>query len=117
MTIDQRVESIVEILKDKKAQDIEVFDLQDADYIAKRVVIANSLNGKHTISLFDYLKSGIKAQDDQIFASDTTDEWSVADLGDILVHIMIPDYRQRYSLEEFLTELMENQKKATIDPA
>jgi len=117
MTIDQRVESIVEILKDKKAQDIEVFDLQDSDYIAKRVVIANSLNGKHTISLFDYLKVGVKAQNDQIFASDTTDEWSVADLGDILVHIMIPDYRQRYSIEEFLTELMENQKRADIDPA
>ncbi len=117
MTLDQRVEGIVEILTDKKAQDIEVFDLQEADYIAKRVIIANSLNGKHTLSLFDYLKKGVKAQDDEVFASDTTDEWSVADLGDILVHIMIPDYRQRYSLEEFLTELMENQKKANIDPA
>lgn len=117
MTLDQRVEGIVEILTDKKAQDIEVFNLENSDYIAKRVVIANSLNGKHTLSLFDYLKKGVKNQDDEIFASDTTDEWSVADLGDILVHIMIPDYRQRYSLEEFLTELMENQKKANIDPA
>lgn len=117
MTIDQRVDGIVAILEDKKAQNIEVFNLQDADYIAKRVVIANSLNGKHTLSLFDYLKVGVKAQDDQIFASDTTDDWSVADLGDILVHIMIPEYRQRYSLEEFLRELVAKQKKADIDPA
>jgi formyltetrahydrofolate deformylase len=32
-------------------------------------------------------------------------------LGDILIHIMIPEYRQRYSLETFLSELVENQKK------
>jgi hypothetical protein len=30
---------------------------------------------------------------------------------------MIPEYRQRYSLETFLSELVENQKKADIDPA
>lgn len=45
MTINERVESIVKILDDKKAEEIEVFNLDDADYIAKRVVIANSLNG------------------------------------------------------------------------
>ena len=117
MTMEDRVKGIVEILEDKKAQNIEVFNLQNADYIAKRVIIANSLNGKHTISLFDYLKKGVKAQDDEIFASDTTDDWAVADLGDILVHIMIPEYRQRYSIEEFLTELVAKQKKADIDPA
>jgi len=50
-------------------------------------------------------------------ASDATDEWAVADLGDILIHIMIPEYRQRYSLETFLSELVENQKKKDIDPA
>ncbi len=44
MTIDERIESIVKILDDKKAEEIEVFNLDDADYIAKRVVIANSLN-------------------------------------------------------------------------
>ena len=118
MTIEQRVENIVHILDDKKAEEIEVFNLEDADYIAKRVIIANSLNGKHTLALFDHLKVGLKAHGDAILASDTSDDWVVADLGDILIHIMIPEYRQRYSLEQFLNELVENQKKALdIDPA
>ena len=42
MTIEERIENIVKILDDKKAEEIEVFNLQNADYIAKRVVIANS---------------------------------------------------------------------------
>ena len=117
MTIDERITGIVKILDDKKAEEIEVFNLEDADYIAKRVVIANSLNGKHTLALFDHLKRELKAQGDTFLASDTSDEWAVADLGDILIHIMIPEYRQRYSLETFLSELVENQKKKDIDPA
>ncbi len=110
MTIEDRIESIVKVLDDKKAEDIEVFNLEGTDYIANRVVIANSLNGKHTIALYEHLKRDLKATED-FFNSDTNDDWVVADLGDILVHIMIPEYRQRYSLETFLTELMENQKK------
>jgi len=117
MTIEERIASIVEILDDKKAEEIEVFNLEDADYIAKRVVIANSLNGKHTIALFEHLKKGLKEQGDVFLASDVSDDWAVADLGDILIHIMIPEYRQRYSLETFLSELVENQKKRDIDPA
>jgi nicotinate-nucleotide adenylyltransferase len=117
MTIDERIANIVKILDDKKAEEIEVFNLDDADYIAKRVVIANSLNGKHTLALFDHLKKELKKQGDEFLASDSSDEWSVADLGDILIHIMIPEYRQRYSLETFLNELVENQKKQDIDPA
>ena len=117
MTIDERIANIVKILDDKKAEEIEVFNLDDADYIAKRVVIANSLNGKHTLALFDHLKTELKKQGDTFLASDSSDEWAVADLGDILIHIMIPEYRQRYSLEAFLNELVENQKKQDIDPA
>jgi ribosome silencing factor RsfS/YbeB/iojap len=117
MTIDERIANIVKMLDEKKAEEIEVFNLDDADYIAKRVVIANSLNGKHTLALFDYLKKELKKQGDEFLASDSSDEWSVADLGDILIHIMIPEYRQRYSLETFLNELVENQKKKDIDPA
>jgi len=112
MTIDKRIENIVHLLDDKKAEEIEVFNLEDADYIAKRVVIANSLNAKHTLALADHLKKELKAQGDSFLASDMSDEWAVADLGDILIHIMIPEYRQRYSLETFLSELVENQKKA-----
>jgi len=116
MNIETRIENIVAILDDKKAEEIEVFNLEEADYLAKRVVIANSLNGKHTLALFDHLKKSLKEKGDAILASDTSDEWAVADLGDILIHIMIPEYRQRYSLEAFLNELVENQKKADSDP-
>jgi len=110
MTTDERIENIVKILDEKKAEEIEVFNLEDADYIAKYVVIANSLNGKHTVALFEHLKKDLKPLGETFLATDISDDWVVADLGDILIHIMIPEYRQRYSLEAFLSELIEKQK-------
>jgi ribosome silencing factor RsfS/YbeB/iojap len=114
MTIDERIENIVKILDEKKAEEIEVFNLEDADYIANYVVIANSLNPKHTIALFEHLKKDLKPLGEAFLASDVSDDWVVADLGDILIHIMIPEYRQRYSLETFLSELVEKQKKSQL---
>jgi len=118
MTIEKRIEIIVNTLDEKKAEEIEVFNLEDADYIADRVVIANSLNLKHTQALFTHLKDVLRPLGETFLHADMSDEWVVADLGDILVHIMIPEYRQKYSLETFLSELVENQKKnKDIDPA
>jgi len=112
MTIDERIDNIVNILDEKKAEEIEVFNLEDADYIVNYVIIANSLNGKHTVALFEHLKKDLKPAGEAFLATDVSDEWAVADLGDILIHIMIPEYRQRYSLETFLSEMVEKQKKA-----
>ena len=112
MTIDERIDQIVAVLDEKKAEEIEVFNLDDADYIADRVVIANSLNPKHTQALFDQLKEALKPKGETFLHADTSDEWIVADLGDILIHIMIPEYRQRYSLEAFLSELIANQRQS-----
>ena len=105
MTLKDRVERIVNLLDSKKAEEIEVFDLGDVDYIAKEVILANSLGGKHTQALFDNLKEELKPLGETFYGSDESDEWIVADLGEIIVHIMTPNYRRRYDLEEFLSTM------------
>ncbi|MBD3793657.1 MAG: ribosome silencing factor [Campylobacterales bacterium] len=110
MNLDQRVERIVYELDDKKAEEIEVFNLDDVEYIAKRVILANALGGKHGMSLVTHLKDKLKPLGEQFLFIDESDDWVVIDMGDILVHIMSSAYRQKYSLEEFLSEI--SQKKA-----
>ncbi|HFS82421.1 MAG TPA: ribosome silencing factor, partial [Epsilonproteobacteria bacterium] len=94
--MDERVEKIIAVLDEKKAEEIEAFNLDDVDYIAKRVIIANSLGGKHTQALYEHLKSKLKPEGEEFLGADESNEWVVADLGDILIHIMTPEYRQRY---------------------
>ncbi len=99
------IDKIAKFLDEKKAEDIEVFDLSNKDYIANVVIIANAQSNKHTLALLDYFKKEIKEFGLKIYATDESDDWVVIDTGDILIHIMTPQYRARYSLEEFLTDL------------
>ena len=105
MNIDARVDRIVKLLDEKKAENIEVFDLRDTDYIVKEVVIADSMGGKHTFALFDYMKEILKPLGEEFISADESEDWIVVDLGDILVHLMTPAYRRRYDIEEFLSSL------------
>jgi len=113
MSIKNRAEKIVNFLDEKKATDIELFNLEDSDYIAKAVILANSLGGKHTLALYDNLRVEIKKLGEKLLGADDTDDWVVMDLGDIIIHIMTPEYRMRYSIEEFLNDLKEGKYKPT----
>jgi ribosome silencing factor RsfS/YbeB/iojap len=105
MNLDERIERIVTELDNKKAEEIESFNLEDVDYIVERVVLANSLGGKHSSALAQHLKDELKPLGEEFLHVDESDEWVVIDMGDILVHIMSREARQTYSLEEFLTEI------------
>jgi len=107
MNMDERVERIVAFLDSKKAEEIESFNLEKVDYLAKRVVIANSLGSKHSASLATQLKVELKPLGEEFLHVDESDDWVVIDLGDILIHVMTSEARQIYSLEDFLTELSE----------
>jgi len=102
-----RIEKIVALLDEKKGEEIEVFNLEDSDYIAKAVILVNSLGGKHTSALYDNLRVAFREFGETILGADESDDWIVVDLGDILIHIMTPQYRMRYSIEEFLKDLKE----------
>ena len=99
-----RIEKISAILDQNKAEAIEVFDLRNGDYFADYVVIASSLGERHTLALLDHLKKGLKP-DEQFLYVDESGDWVAIDLGDILIHILTPQYRVKYDLESFLSEI------------
>jgi nicotinate-nucleotide adenylyltransferase len=105
ISVEERAERIVTFLDSKKAEELEVFNLEEIEYIAKRVVIANAISAKHAAALADQLKKELKPLGEEFLHIDESDDWVVVDLGDILIHIMTLDARQMYSMEEFLAEL------------
>ncbi len=105
--MDKRIEKISAVLDKNKAENIEVFDLREKDYFVDQVIIASSLNSRHTEALLNYLKNDLKPAE-QFLNVDISDEWIVVDLGDILIHIMTPEYRTKYNMEEFLGDIASN---------
>ncbi len=100
--MNQRTEHIIKFLDEKKAENIEAFDMRDKEYFVDDVIIATTLGSKHGTSLADYLKKELKV--DGILDIEQSDEWSVIDMGDMLIHLMSPEYRAMYNIEEFLSQ-------------
>lgn len=99
-----RIEKITAVLDKNKAEGIEVFNLKEKNYIVDYVIIASSLGIKHTVALLDHLKRDLKPAEKFNHVEESGD-WTVVDLGDILIHIMTPEYRVKYDLESFLSGL------------
>ncbi len=103
--MEQRIEKIISLLDEKKAENIDTFDLVGKSYMVDKVVIATSLNSKHAFSLVNYLKEELKPLGEEFFRVDEADDWTIIDLGDILVHIMTQSHREKYNMEEFLESI------------
>ena len=103
-TMQKRIEKIIETLDKNKAEAIEVFDLREKNYFVDYAIIASSLGQKHTLALLDHLKKALKPEEN-FNNVDESGDWIVIDLGDILIHIMTPEYRVKYDMESFLNEL------------
>ncbi|HIC43981.1 MAG TPA: ribosome silencing factor, partial [Sulfurimonas sp.] len=72
----KRLERISACLDKNKAEAIEIFDLTEKDYFVAQVVIATSLNAKHTEALLNYLKNELKPEE-TFLGTDVSDEWVV----------------------------------------
>ena len=107
----KRIENITKVLDDNKAEAIEVFDLRDKNYFVEYAVIASSLSSRHTLALLNHMKDGLKPGE-KFVNVDESGDWVVVDLGDILVHIMTSEYRVKYDMEAFLSELSDGKEGA-----
>jgi len=98
--LEKIIEQILTTLDDKKAENIETFDLSGKGYIVDTVVIATSLNTKHTNALVAILKDEL--EDGDIIRTQEDGDWSVIDMGNTIIHVMIHSQREIYNLEDFL---------------
>jgi nicotinate-nucleotide adenylyltransferase len=104
LNLQNRIQKITAVLDKNKAESVEVFDLREKNYFVDYAVIASSLSSRHTQALLNHMKNDLKPE--ETFNNvDISDDWIVVDLGDILIHIMTPEYRVKYDMETFLSNL------------
>ncbi|PAF53868.1 ribosome silencing factor [Helicobacter sp. 13S00482-2] len=104
--LSKRTKIITELLDQKKAENIDIFDLEGKDYIVDCVIIATAMAGKHSYALLDMLKTELKSLGEVFYSTDEeSEDWIIADLGDIMIHIFTENHRKKFNLEEFLTKI------------
>ena len=104
LELKDRCQKIADLLDEKKAENIEIFDVTGSGYFVDAVVVATSIASKHALMLVDEIKKTLKKEGEEILNVDDSDDWTIVDMGDVLVHLMSAEYRKRYNLEEFLKE-------------
>ena len=82
-------------------QAITVMEVEHLTEITERMIIANATSKRHVKALAD--KLGAKAKEAGLMPlgreGDKDSDWTLVDLGAIVVHIMTPQAREFYDLE------------------
>jgi ribosome-associated protein len=113
----------VDALEDVKAQDIKVFDTLGQSSEFDRVIVASGTSNRQTRALAWSVVQKVKEAGGRVVSVEGADtgEWVLVDLGDIVVHIMVPPVRAYYALEEIWgtkpLRLREPAKKTAVKAA
>lgn len=93
---------IAQALFDKKGFNILALDVHGISTMADYIVIAEGSVDRHVKSLCSYLKEKLEETDLSIYHIEgaSEGEWVVMDCGNIIIHLLIPDMREKYALEE-----------------
>jgi ribosome-associated protein len=93
---------VVDALEDVKAQDIHIYDTTHLTSMFDRIAVASGTSNRQTKALAASVRDKVKAAGGHIvnMEGETTGEWVLVDLGDMVVHIMQPAIRAYYRLEE-----------------
>jgi ribosome-associated protein len=90
-------------LEDGKAYNVVTIDLGGKTDIADYMVIASGTSNRHTSSLAQNLVKNIKETlgYNHVYVEGISEgNWVLVDVGNVVVHIFKPEYREMYNLEK-----------------
>ena len=93
---------VVDVVEDRKAEDIVLLDLRPDTVIADFFVIASGNSERQLRALMDYVKEDVKENLGHIaFSTAGTPDsgWIVIDYGDVVVHLFSETQRDYYDIE------------------
>ena len=102
MDIRKKQRVVLEALEDVKGRDIVIFNTARMPSMFERVVIASGDSNRQVRALADRVQEKIRENGSRVYGveGESSGEWVLVDLGDVVVHIMHPTVRGFYNLEE-----------------
>ncbi len=112
--LEKNVESIINLIMEKKGEDIVVLDLRDISSISDFFIITTGNSSVHVKAICDEIREKIKTNNRTIpwhVEGYEALKWILIDYVDIVVHIFDSDTRLYYSIEK----LWEDAKSRQIE--
>lgn len=104
------VEIVINALEDMKGKDITVIDTHDKTDVFDAMIIVTGTSDRHIKSIADNLVTDAKKKKLGVLGVEQDRSWVLVDLYDVVVHIMLEETREFYSLEK-LWEISTDRKQ------
>lgn len=93
---------VIDALQDLKGQDIVRLDVRKLTTVTDYMVVASGTSNRHVQALADAVFEKARQAGHKPTGVEGTEgrEWVLLDLGDVLVHVMLPRVRDFYNLEK-----------------
>ena len=101
-----RKKLVISALEDIKAHDIQAIDVRKLTSIFDWIIVASADSARQTKSLARHVRDSLKEAGSSIVGTEGEDsgEWILVDAGDVVAHVMQPEARSYYNLEELWSE-------------
>ncbi|QOR39332.1 ribosome silencing factor [Billgrantia diversa] len=98
---------VVEALDDLKAKDVAQLDVSRLTSVTDLMIVASGTSTRHVAALAEHVVHQAKASGIQPLGVEgqVGSDWVLVDLGDLVVHVMLPETRQLYDLERLWADL------------
>jgi len=104
------IDITVNALEDMKGIDITVIDTHGKTDVFDAMVIVTGTSDRHVKSIADNLVTEAKKNKMSVMGVEQDRSWVLVDLYDVVVHIMLEETREFYSLEK-LWEISADRKQ------
>jgi len=104
------VEVAINALEDMKGNDITVINTEGKTDVFDAMIIVTGTSDRHVKSIADNLVTEAKSNNMGVLGVEQDRSWVLVDLYDVVVHIMLEETREFYSLEK-LWEISTDRKQ------
>ena len=102
MNAEQLTKLVTDALEDLKGVDIKVLDVHEKSNVTDIMVIVGGNSSRQVKALASNVVEKAKAAGQQPLGveGEQDSSWMLVDLGDVVVHVMLPETRDFYNLEK-----------------
>ena len=104
-SVDALLKTVRDAVENLKAKDVVEIDVRGKSTVTDHLVIASGTSTRHVKSIADEVVKFAKQLDVMPLGveGEREAEWVLVDLGDVVVHVMLPRVREFYALERLWT--------------
>ncbi|MGY0558213.1 MULTISPECIES: ribosome silencing factor [unclassified Lysobacter] len=104
-SVDDLLQTVRDAVAELKAKDCVEIDVRGKSSVTDYMVIASGTSSRHVKSIANEVIKFVKKLDVMPIGveGEREAEWVLVDLGDVVVHIMLPRVREFYALERLWT--------------